>query len=160
MTSQIRTSVQAALVRIMELALITSWYIPVTVWRATRESNVKSVRLEQNSIKWVACYNIYIILYCAHVVNIYFFLQISDISKIWKGVRYTMDLQGLDFRLQNMFWSGSSAVEFEILYSHLIMRILKCTFTYTDNIDYVIMYRHLHLFSLIWLMWLWKYVFE
>ena len=72
-----------------------------------------------------------------------------------------MDLQGMDFRLQNIFWSGSSATEIEILYSHLIMRILMSTFRCIDNIDYVIMYRHLqkdnfHLFSLICLMWLLK----
>ena len=57
--------------------------------------------------------------------------------------------------------SGSSAAEFEILYCHLIMRILMSTFRCIDNIDYVIMYRHFqkdnfHLFSLIWLMWLLK----
>ena len=82
-------------------------------------------------------------------------------NRHWQKGHLIMDLQWMDFRLQNIFWSGSSAAEFEILYCHLIMRILMSTFRCIDNIDYVIMYRHLqkdnfHLFSLIWLMWLLK----
>ena len=78
-------------------------------------------------------------------------------NRHWQKGHLIMDLQWMDFRLQNIFWSGSSAAEFEILYCHLIMRILMSTFRCMDNIDYVIMYRHLqkdnfHLFSLIWLM--------